>query len=75
MVAFGCALFGALPFTWGVPLLPLLAIAFGLTGRRACTLDPTLRGKAFATLALVIGACVLAAVALSVSRGWVQLFS
>jgi hypothetical protein len=56
-------------------LLPLLAIAFGITGRRACSLDPTLRGRPLATWAVVIGAGVLAAVAVSVSRGWVQLFS
>ncbi len=74
VVALGCAVLGAIPYIWGVPLLPLLAIAFGLTGRRACSLDPTLRGKALASLAVAVGAGVLVVVAVSVSRGWVQLF-
>jgi hypothetical protein len=74
VVAFCCAVVGAIPYTWVVPLLPLLAIAFGITGRRACSLDPALRGRAFAASAMVIGAGVLAVVALSVSSGWVQLF-
>ncbi|MEQ1702943.1 MAG: hypothetical protein ABMA25_22785 [Ilumatobacteraceae bacterium] len=45
----------------GVLLMPFLAIAFGITGRKACTLDPTLRGTAVATAAVVLGVAELIA--------------
>lgn len=52
----GISLLGA-----GVLFMPVLAIAFGLTGRRACSLDPTRRGKALATAAVVVGIAELIA--------------
>lgn len=45
----------------GVLVMPILAVAFGITGRKACTLDPTRRGKAMATVAVVLGAAELIA--------------
>ena len=54
-----CAAVGALPWLWSAPLLPILAIAFGLAGRRECTLDPTRRGKVLATVAVVMGGVTL----------------
>ena len=52
----GVALVGA-----GVLLMPFLAIAFGITGRKACTLDPTRRGKVMATVAVFLGIAELIA--------------
>lgn len=50
-----------LPLLLVLPL-PALAIAFGLTGRRVCTLDPTRKGKVLATIAVGLGAATLLAV-------------
>jgi hypothetical protein len=52
----GVSLLGA-----GVVVLPFLAIAFGIAGRKGCALDPTRRGKALATAAVFVGAAELAA--------------
>lgn len=68
VMALVCALM--VPALVVLPLLPLLlvlplpalAIAFGLTGRRVCTLDPTRKGKVLATIAVGLGAATLLAV-------------
>lgn len=74
VTAFGLAVVGALPWLWPYPLTPLLAIGFGLAGRRACTLDETRRGKVFATAAIVIGVLTLGVVATRVAQGALTLF-
>ena len=56
------ALVGLLPPLWALPLAPVLAIAFGLVGRRVCALDPTRRGRLLATAGMLIGAATLAGV-------------
>lgn len=61
LVAAICATVGAAAYLGisviggAVLFMPLLAIAFGISGRRACSLDPTLRGTTMATLAVVAG--------------------
>ena len=67
IAAFACAAAGAAAFL-GVSIIglkvlfmPFLAIAFGITGRRVCSLDPTRRGKALATAAVILGVAELIA--------------
>jgi len=69
VVALACAAVGALPWLWSMPLLPVLAIGFGLAGRRMCSLDPTRRGKLVATVAVVAGAATLLVVVAQVLVG------
>ena len=69
VVAFVCALVGAVPLTWAVPVLSVLAVPFGLAGRRNCQLDPTLRGRLLATAAVVIGVATVAAVGVLLATG------
>jgi len=69
VVALVCAVVGVLPWLWAVPVLPVVAIGFGGAGRRVCSLDPTLRGKAFATVAVVAGGATLLLVAALVLSG------
>jgi len=75
VIAFVAALLGALPWLWSAPLAPVMAIGFGLTGRRVCSLDPTKRGTRLATAAIVIGALTLGVVATRVAGGSLTLFS
>lgn len=49
------ALVGVSVIGAAVLLMPFMAIAFGITGRKACSLDSTLRGRPIATLAVVAG--------------------
>ncbi len=69
VVSFVTAMIGLLPFLWSTPLLSVLAIAFGITGRRACALDPTLRGGRWATAGVVIGALTLVLVGALLAAG------
>ena len=67
MAAFACAIVGVAAYLGvsiigaAVLVVPFLAIAFGITGRKACSLDATRRGKALATAAVVIGIAELIA--------------
>lgn len=65
---------GMLPFLLTVPLAPVLAIGFGLAGRRACTLDPTRRGRVLATIGVAVGAATLLVVVGAVANGRLTLF-
>ncbi|MGB8860576.1 MAG: hypothetical protein WCC60_15050 [Ilumatobacteraceae bacterium] len=69
VIAFVLAIVGVIPLLWAVPLAPVLALAFGVTGRKACSLDPTRKGKVFATVAVVVGGATLLAVAGAVASG------
>ncbi|MDO8363587.1 MAG: hypothetical protein Q7V88_11875 [Actinomycetota bacterium] len=74
IAAFVCALAGMLPWLLPYPLLPCMAIGLGLAGRRACTLNETLRGKALATAAVVLGAATLLLVLSGVATNRLTLF-
>jgi hypothetical protein len=68
------AIAGLLPLLWRVPLVSLLAVAFGLVGRRVCSLDPARPGKVLATLGVIIGGATLIGIAGAVAAGRLTLF-
>jgi hypothetical protein len=70
IAALAAAVVGVVVYLWPrsgdllAMVSPSLAIAFGLAGRRACSLDPTLRGRWLATAAVSAGGVLVAAVAI-----------
>ncbi len=69
VLSFATAVVGLLPFLWSAPVLSVLAIAFGITGRRTCSLDPMKRGGRWATAGLVIGVLTLVTVGAMLAAG------
>jgi hypothetical protein len=72
VLALVAAAIGALPFTWPVPILSLLAVAFGFVGIRNCQLDRIWRNRWMAVLAVVIGVATLVTAMLLTALGRVQ---
>jgi hypothetical protein len=74
VASFALAAIGLVPLLWRVPLASALAVGFGLVGRRVCSLDPSRRGRVFATVGAVVGAATLLGVVAAVASGWFTLF-
>ncbi|MCU1503733.1 MAG: hypothetical protein JWM12_3087 [Ilumatobacteraceae bacterium] len=72
VLALVAALIGALPLAWPVPILSLLAVAFGLVGVANCQADGRVRNRWMAVLAVAIGLATLTAVALLTSLDRLQ---
>jgi hypothetical protein len=68
------AVAGLVPLLWTLPLVSVLAVAFGLVGRRVCSLDPARSGKVPATLGVIIGGATLIGIAGAVASGRFTLF-
>lgn len=74
IASFLLAVAGLVPLLWTVPLVSVLAVAFGLVGRRVCSLDPARPGKVLATLGVIIGGATLIGIAGAVAAGRLTLF-
>jgi hypothetical protein len=72
LVALVAAIIGALPFTWPVPILSLMGVAFGLVGIRNCQLDRLWRNRWMAVLAVALGIATLVATILFTALGRLQ---
>jgi hypothetical protein len=72
MVALVAAAIGALPFTWPVPILSLMAIGFGLVGVRNCQLDGLWRNRWMAVLAIGLGLATLVVAMILTGLGRIQ---
>ncbi len=63
---------GAVPFTWAVPLLSLVAVAAALVGIRRCQLDASWPNRWMAVLGLVLGLMALVAAVVGTALGRVE---
>jgi hypothetical protein len=55
LLALVAAVIGAIPVTWGVPILSLAAVAFALVGLHHCDLDRARPNRWMAVVALCVG--------------------
>jgi hypothetical protein len=58
-LALVASIIGAVPITWAVPILSLMAVAFGLVGIRNCQLDTSWRNRWMGVLGAAIGLATL----------------
>lgn len=68
------AVVGLAPPLWATPLASVLAVAFGLVGRRVCSVDPTRRGSAIATAGMLVGVATLVGIGAAAASGSLTLF-
>lgn len=68
------AFVGLAPPLWATPLASALAVALGLVGRRVCSVDPTRRGKAVATVGMLVGIATLVGIGAAAATGSLTLF-
>lgn len=59
LLALVTAVIGAIPITWGVPILSLAAVAFALVGLHQCERDPARPNRWMAVVALGLGLLAL----------------